>query len=118
MTRDIPMWDGYWIIDTKQPGIYQNRWVNKLDKSVTGVYEFFAPIGKLYGANGTGAYATGSLVHFVVDGQLSDYGVAVATHEMTHNFDGAIYFNGHGRRGDIGAETFAQGLLEGPWSPT
>lgn len=118
LTRDIPMWDGYWIIDTKQPGNYQNRWVNKLDKSVTGVYEFFAPIGKLYGANGTGAYATGSLVHFVVDGQLSDYGVAVATHEMTHNFDGAIYFNGHGRRGDIGAETFAQGLLEGPWSPT
>lgn len=118
LTRDIPMWDGYWIIDTKQPGNYQNRWVNKLDKSVTGVYEFFAPIGKLYGANGTGAYATGSLVHFVVDGQLSDYGVAVATHEMTHNFDGVIYFNGHGRRGNIGAETFAQGLLEGPWSPT
>ena len=118
LTRDIPMWDGYWIIDNKRPGRYQNRWVNKLDKSVTGVYEFFAPIGKLYGANGVGAYATGSLVHFVVDGQLSNYGVAVATHEMTHNFDGAIYFNGYGRRENIGAETFAQGLLEGPWTPT
>ena len=32
--------------------------------------------------NGVGAYATGSLVHFVVDGQLSDYGVAVSSREI------------------------------------
>ncbi len=93
LTRDIPLWDGYWIIDNTKT------------------------VGKMYAPNGVGAYATGSLVHFVVDGQLSDYGVAVSSHEMTHNLDGAVYFNGYGRRQEMGAETFAMGLLEVPSTP-
>ncbi|WP_304974423.1 ZmpA/ZmpB/ZmpC family metallo-endopeptidase, partial [uncultured Ligilactobacillus sp.] len=117
LTRDIPIWDGYWIIDNTKTGGWKNRWVDKFDKSVTGVYEFFAPVGKMYAPNGVGAYANGSLVHFVVDGQLSDYGVAVSSHEMTHNLDGAVYFNGYGRRQEMGAETFAMGLLEVPSTP-
>ena len=116
-TRDIPLWDGYWIIDNTKTGNWKNRWVDKFDKAVSGVYEFFAPVGKMYAPNGVGAYATGSLVHFVVDGQLSDYGVAVSSHEMTHNLDGAVYFNGYGRRQEMGAETFAMGLLEVPSTP-
>ena len=117
LTRDIPLWDGYWIIDNTKTGNWKNRWVDKFDKAVSGVYEFFAPVGKMYAPNGVGAYATGSLVHFVVDGQLSDYGVAVSSHEMTHNLDGAVYFNGYGRRQEMGAETFAMGLLEVPSTP-
>ena len=117
LTRDIPIWDGYWIIDNTKTGNWKNRWVDKFDKSVSGVYEFFAPVGKMYAPNGLGAYATGSLVHFVVDGQLSDYGVAVSSHEMTHNLDGAVYFNGYDRRQEMGAETFAMGLLEVPSTP-
>ncbi|MDE7022745.1 MAG: peptidase, partial [Ligilactobacillus sp.] len=117
LTRDIPLWDGYWIIDNTKTGNWKNRWVDKFDKTVSGVYEFFAPVGKMYAPNGVGAYATGSLVHFVVDGQLSDYGVAVSSHEMTHNLDGAVYFNGYGRRQEMGAETFAMGLLEVPSTP-
>ncbi|BDI01344.1 hypothetical protein LmYK1_05840 [Ligilactobacillus murinus] len=117
LTRDIPLWDGYWIIDNTKTGNWNNRWVDKFDKAVSGVYEFFAPVGKMYAPNGVGAYATGSLVHFVVDGQLSDYGVAVSSHEMTHNLDGAVYFNGYGRRQEMGAETFAMGLLEVPSTP-
>ena len=117
LTRDIPLWDGYWIIDNTKTGNWKNRWVDKFDKAVSGVCEFFAPVGKMYAPNGVGAYATGSLVHFVVDGQLSDYGVAVSSHEMTHNLDGAVYFNGYGRRQEMGAETFAMGLLEVPSTP-
>ncbi|MEY8662026.1 ZmpA/ZmpB/ZmpC family metallo-endopeptidase, partial [Ligilactobacillus faecis] len=117
LTRDIPIWDGYWIIDNTKTGSWKNRWVDKFDKSVSGVYEFFAPVGKMYAPNGVGAYATGSLVNFVVDGQLSDYGVAVSSHEMTHNLDGAVYFNGYDRRQEMGAETFAMGLLEVPSTP-
>ncbi|OUZ27874.1 hypothetical protein A5806_002650, partial [Enterococcus faecium] len=40
------------------------------------------------------------------------------THEMTHNFDGGIYFNGYGRRDGVGAENFAMGLLQSPDSQT
>ncbi|WP_153057895.1 ZmpA/ZmpB/ZmpC family metallo-endopeptidase, partial [Streptococcus suis] len=35
-------------------------------------------------------------------------------HEMVHNFDGGIYFEGNGRRQGLGAELFALGLLQAP----
>ena len=36
----------------------------------------------------------------------------VYTHEMTHNSDGSVYFEGHGRREGEGPESFATGMLE------
>ena len=114
LTRDIPVWDGYWIIDNTQTGYYKNRWVGKYDETTSSMMDFFGAIGKWYGGNGTGAYATGSLVHFVVDASVTDYGTSVLTHEMTHNFDGGIYLNGYDRRTNQGAESFAQGLLQTP----
>lgn len=113
-TSDIPVWDGYWIIDKTQKGRWKNRWVDPYDESVPGMIEFFGPIGKWYAPNGTGAYATGSLVHFVVDAVVSDYGTSTLTHEMTHNFDSKIYLNGYGRRKGQQAENFALGLLQSP----
>ncbi|WP_200906397.1 ZmpA/ZmpB/ZmpC family metallo-endopeptidase, partial [Enterococcus faecium] len=117
-TRDIPVWDGYWIIDNTQKGYWKNRWVGPYDESVPGMTEFFGAIGKWYDPNGTGAYANGSLVHFVVDAVVTNYGTSTLTHEMTHNFDGGIYFNGYGRRDGVGAESFAMGLLQSPDSQT
>ncbi|OTN90617.1 hypothetical protein A5810_002787, partial [Enterococcus faecium] len=113
-TIDIPIWDGYWIIDKTQSGYYKNRWVGQYDTSVPAMIEFFGAIGKWYAPNGVGAYANGNLVHFVVDAVVSDYGSSVLTHEMTHNFDGRIYLNGYGRRTGQGAENFADGLLQSP----
>ncbi|MFP7386504.1 ZmpA/ZmpB/ZmpC family metallo-endopeptidase [Enterococcus hirae] len=113
-TIDIPIWDGYWIIDKTQSGYYKNRWVGQYDTSVPAMIEFFGAVGKWYAPNGVGAYANGSLVHFVVDAVVSDYGSSVLTHEMTHNFDGRIYLNGYGRRTGQGAENFADGLLQSP----
>ncbi|MEB7516703.1 ZmpA/ZmpB/ZmpC family metallo-endopeptidase, partial [Enterococcus hirae] len=115
-TRDIPVWDGYWIIDNTQSGYWKNRWVGRYDTSVPAMMEFFGAIGKWYDPNGSGAYANGSLVHFVVDAVVSDYGTSVLTHEMTHNFDGGIYLNGYGRRSGEYAENFATGLLQSPSS--
>ncbi|MFB8654663.1 ZmpA/ZmpB/ZmpC family metallo-endopeptidase, partial [Enterococcus hirae] len=115
-TRDIPVWDGYWIIDNTQDGYWKNRWVGRYDISVPAMVEFFGAIGKWYNPNGTGAYANGNLVHFVVDAVVSDYGTSTLTHEMTHNFDGGIYFNGYGRRDGEYAENFAMGLLQSPYT--
>ncbi|MEB8418513.1 G5 domain-containing protein [Enterococcus casseliflavus] len=115
-TRDIPVWDGYWIIDQTQGWPYYRRWVGRYDTSVPAMVEFFGAIGKWYDPNGTGAYANGYLVHFVVDAVVSDYGTSTLTHEMTHNFDGGIYFNGYGRRDGEYAENFAMGLLQSPYT--
>ncbi|EPA0838150.1 ZmpA/ZmpB/ZmpC family metallo-endopeptidase, partial [Enterococcus hirae] len=115
-TRDIPVWDGYWIIDNTQDGYWKNRWVGRYDTSVPAMVEFFGAIGKWYDPNGTGAYANGNLVHFVVDAVVNDYGTSTLTHEMTHNFDGGIYFNGYGRRDGEYAENFAMGLLQSPYT--
>ncbi|MCR1913781.1 G5 domain-containing protein [Enterococcus hirae] len=114
LTRDIPVWDGYWIIDNTQSGYWKNRWVSKYDETIPAMTEFFGAIGKWYAPNGTGAYANGSLVHFVVDAVVTEYGTSTLTHEMTHNFDNGIYLNGYGRREGQGAENFATGLLQVP----
>ncbi|EMF0076388.1 G5 domain-containing protein, partial [Enterococcus hirae] len=115
-TRDIPVWDGYWIIDQTKGWPYYRRWVGRYDTSVPAMVEFFGAIGKWYDPNGSGAYANGNLVHFVVDGSVGDYGTSTLTHEMTHNFDGGIYFNGYGRRDGEYAENFAMGLLQSPYT--
>ena len=64
--------------------------------------EFFGPAGKWYPSKGYNAYATGSVTHFDRARLLEDYGNSVYTHEMTHNSDGAIYFEGYGRREGLG----------------
>ena len=69
--------------------------------------------GKWYGeSKGAGAYANGSEVHYVSDRLLDKYGTSVYTHEMVHNSDGHIYFEGKGRREGLGAELYALGLLQ------
>ena len=76
-------------------------------------YNFFGPTGKWYGeSKGAGAYANGSEVHYVSDRLLDKYGTSVYTHEMVHNSDGHIYFEGKGRREGLGAELYALGLLQ------
>ncbi|EMF0615140.1 peptidase, partial [Enterococcus faecium] len=94
---------------------WRRRWVGPYDESVPGMTEFFGAIGKWYRDNGTGAYANGSLVHLVADSVVTEYGTQTLTHEMTHNFDGGIYFNGYGRRSGQGAENFSEGLLQVPY---
>ena len=73
---------------------------------------YWAPAGKWYPSKGYNAYATGSVTHFDRARLLEDYGNSVYTHEMTHNSDGAIYFEGYGRREGLGAELYARGLLQ------
>ena len=58
-----------------------------------------------YPSKGYNAYATGSVTHFDAAKLLEDYGNSVYTHEMTHNSDGAIYFEGYGRREGLGANS-------------
>ncbi|MGT2926291.1 ZmpA/ZmpB/ZmpC family metallo-endopeptidase, partial [Streptococcus cuniculipharyngis] len=102
----IPNWDGY---------LYNNRktWMQPYGETASNrMLDFFGPIGKWYAPNGTGAYATGSLTHFVVDTMISDYGQALTTHEMTHNLDGRVYLGGYGRRPGLGADSFTTGFFE------
>ncbi|MDG3132676.1 G5 domain-containing protein [Streptococcus suis] len=89
-------------------------WKTLQNTERSSIANFFGPVGKWYAANGSGAYATGYLTHFVASRMLDQYGSSVFTHEMVHNFDGNIYFEGNGRRQGQGAELFAQGLLQTP----
>ena len=90
----------------------QQYWAPRNDKTSVAMYNFFGPAGKYHSANGLGAYANGYEVFFIYDELLGAYGTMVYTHEMTHNSDGSVYFEGHGRREGEGAESFATGMLE------
>ena len=107
--RSIPVVDGFAVKDTQG----RSYWATATDKNIDSIYNFFGPAGKWYGNSpAAGAYATGYEVHYVSDRLLDKYGTSVYTHEMTHNSDGHIYFEGNGRREGLGAELYALGLLQ------
>ena len=111
--RSVLVYDGFALKDKNG----QRYWAQPNDKQSTAMQEFFGPAGKWYPSKGYNAYATGSVTHFDNARLLEDYGNSVYTHEMTHNSDGAIYFEGFGRREGLGAELYARGLLQSTPSP-
>ena len=111
--RSVLVYDGFALKDKNG----QRYWAQPNDKQSTAMQEFFGPAGKWYPSKGYNAYATGSMTHFDNARLLEDYGNSVYTHEMTHNSDGAIYFEGFGRREGLGAELYARGLLQSTPSP-
>ena len=106
--RAVPTFDGFKVKDASGNGY----WATETDKTIDSINNFFGPAGKWYGKSPAGAYATGSEVYYVEDRLLDKYGTSVYTHEMTHNSDGHIYFEGNGRREGLGAELYALGLLQ------
>ena len=106
--RSVLVYDGFSMVDKNG----QRYWAPANDKKSQAMQEFFGPAGKWYPSKGYNAYATGSVTHFDAAKLLEDYGNSVYTHEMTHNSDGAIYFEGYGRREGLGSELYARGLLQ------
>ena len=107
--RSVPVTDGFYFKNEEGKGY----WATATDKNIDAVYNFFGPAGKWYSLRGgAGAFADGSEVYFVSDRLLDQYGTSVYTHEMTHNSDGDVYFEGYGRREGLGAELYAYGLLQ------
>lgn len=107
--RSVMVSDGFGMKDSNS----KYYWATLSDKAIDSIYNFFGPTGKWYGeSKGAGAYANGSEVHYVSDRLLDQYGTSVYTHEMVHNSDGHIYFEGKGRREGLGAELYALGLLQ------
>ena len=101
--RSVPIVDGFAMKDTQG----RSYWATATDKNIDSIYNFFGPTGKWYeNSPAAGAYATGYEVHYVSDRLLDAYGTSVYTHEMTHNSDGHIYFEGNGRREGLGAELY------------
>ena len=111
--RSVLVYDGFFLTDKAG----QSYWAPANDKKSQAMQEFFGPAGKWYPSKGYNAYATGSVTHFDRARLLEDYGNSVYTHEMTHNSDGAIYFEGYGRREGLVAELYARGLLQSSPSP-
>ena len=111
--QSILNYDGF---DVRKRGQSHNlTWKTLEDKEISAIRNFFGPVGKWYDGNPNfGAYATGTLTHFVTDRMLDTYGSSVFTHEMVHNFDGNIYFEGAGRRQGLGAELYALGFFQTP----
>ena len=111
--RSVLVYDGFSLVDKNG----QRYWAPANDKKSLAMQEFFGPAGKWYPSKGYNAYATGSVTHFDAARLLEDYGNSVYTHEMTHNSDGGIYFEGNGRREGLGAELYARGLLQSTPTP-
>ena len=107
--RSLIVYDGF-RVKNEAGELY---WARLNDKNIASIRDFFGPVGKWYEIRPTdGAYANGSAMHFVTDRLLDDLGPTVYSHEMVHNSDSNIYFEGYGRREGQGAELFALGLLE------
>lgn len=87
------------------------------EKAPLGMKEFLTVIGTWMRNNGTGAYADGTDIYFIVYEPWSDYGNSVFTHEAVHNLDGTVYLGGFGRRDGMGAEAFALGMLQSADKP-
>ncbi|MCU0081823.1 G5 domain-containing protein [Streptococcus danieliae] len=107
--KSIIMYDGFMYHNPD--GSKSWRTLHSPDASIQ---EFFGPTGRYFANNYSAAYATGNAVFYVGDRLLERLGITSLTHEMTHTFDGTIFFEGNGRREGLGAENFARGLLEEP----
>ncbi|MGQ7553773.1 G5 domain-containing protein [Streptococcus suis] len=99
--------DGFGLFDENGTRVWHN-----LSSSNAAIQDFFGPIAKWYGSNGTAAYANGSETHFVAYLMLDKVGSSTYTHEMVHNLDSKTFFYGFGRRTGQGPELYARGLLQ------
>ena len=107
--RAVPVTDAFGVKDTNGRGY----WATLSDKNIDSIYSFFGPAGKYHTPRpNAGAYATGVEAYFVSDRLLDQYGTSVYSHEMVHNSDGRVYFEGNERREGLGAELYALGLLQ------
>lgn len=99
----------YFPASSKADGGTQSAGTTK-DPVMKWVYE---AIGNAWAAaNGSGAYANGSDVWWVVDSALGGLtrSVHVFTHETAHNQDGRYFYSNNGRRWYTGGEAHADGV--------
>lgn len=91
---------------TQEKGVTQ-------DPVIKWVYE---AVGSWNAQNGSGAYANGSDVYWVVNtalttGGSNEYVFFVFSHETAHNQDGRYFYGGKGRRAGTGPEAHADGNI-------
>ena len=108
--RNVANYDGYYYPTDNKKSSWRLE-----DASESSIAEFFGPSGLWYPEKaGLAAYATGNVTYFIQHRMLDQLGTATFTHEMVHNLDGDVYFEGNGRREGQGPELFALGLLQAP----
>lgn len=78
------------------------------DPVIKWVYE---AVNSFAAANGSGAYANGTNVWWVVYALLDDTAMTTITHETAHNQDSSYFYAGNGRRYYTGAEAHADGNI-------
>ncbi len=78
------------------------------DPVIKWVYE---AVNSFAAGNGSGAYANGTNVWWVVYAALDDTGLTTNTHETAHNQDARYFYAGNGRRSGTGAEAHADGNI-------
>ncbi|HEW2782962.1 TPA: LPXTG cell wall anchor domain-containing protein [Streptococcus pneumoniae] len=110
------VWEGLSIPGSEW--VDQNA-VDRKGRDYAPAREFFnlvgGPMGGWYAYHGYGAHAGGrNRVNYEVFDVLSEYGISVFTHELTHVNDTWIYLGGYGRRENMGPEAYAQGLFQSP----
>ena len=78
------------------------------DPVIKWVYE---AVNSFAAGNGSGAYANGTNVWWVVYAALDDTTLTTNTHETAHNQDSRYFYAGNGRRSTTGAEAHADGNI-------
>lgn len=78
------------------------------DPVIKWVYE---AVNSFAAGNGSGAYANGTNVWWVVYALLDDTAMTTITHETAHNQDSSYFYAGNGRRYYTGAESHADGNI-------
>lgn len=115
---NISVWDTYYAKDASKKG--GQFWQSKYDTFSPAMAEFFGSVGEKYDEAGISAEAPyGTMVRYYVARVIDDYGGAgILSHEMTHNLDRSVYFDGYGYRPGTNQESYADGLLQSAWNPT
>lgn len=108
LLANIPVWDGFagtnWSLEYGPTAF-------------ASVEEFYGPVGRWYPANGLGGYSNRSGTWMVGDSMLvPGRGVAIYTHEMTHNMSYRIMLGGYGERPNSDPELYPTGLLQNPYN--
>ncbi len=91
----------------------RERWSPRYGTTAdAGMREFISPMNYYSTYLQANAQKSGTSIRYFMQDALGQEGTNTYSHELTHVYDGSVWFNGHGRRNDVGVETYARGIFE------
>lgn len=102
-----------WADQQNLSGNINSRWARPYATGAdAALLDLFYNMQVRLGAQQVGAVAAGSHINYYLIKALGEEGVSTYAHEMTHIYDGKVWFNEQGRRATMRVEDYARGLFE------